>query len=130
MMKFSDNPNGTLVKYKLDKVPLEKIIVDEGENEVLEDMIQTKNAIYLKKLKNGISSITQINLNNNHKTSLNLPYKGYAYLKPPFPIPPFYSNSNNLYFAMESWNKEINGYYYNPNSKNIYCIHIYTFEVE
>lgn len=105
-ISFKGHSNGILKKMDLTSMNT-TVIIAENKDEVMEEIIQTKNAIYLKKLKNGISSISEINISTNKINELELPFKGYAYIKPPFDIAPAYLNSEDFYFGLESWNKEI-----------------------
>jgi prolyl oligopeptidase len=117
VLNFKNNPNGSLKKYSLDKNLKDGITLVEGKEEVFEELIENQNSIYLKKLKNGISVITEIDMRTNKKTDLLLPFAGYVYIRPTNPIAPFYLNSPNFFFTLESWNREPKGYYYNPVSK-------------
>jgi prolyl oligopeptidase len=116
---FQKNPNGCLKKYELEGKSTTNKTLIEAKNEVLEDLIQTQNYIYLKRVKNGFSQLTRIDVHTGEQKEVELPFTGYITLKPPFPYPPFFLNSSDLFFMMESWNKELNGYVYNPKSDKV-----------
>jgi prolyl oligopeptidase len=115
-ISFKNNPNGTLIKYDLSNDKITESVILEGEKEVFEDLLQTKQAIYLKKLKNGVSEIVEISLNTSAIKKVDLPFQGNVNLKPFFDVASSYLHSDNLFFSMESWNKELAIYCY--NSKN------------
>lgn len=118
LLGFKDNPNGVLKKYTLSKKVQDVTTIVEGKSEILEDIIQTPSYIYLKELKNGNSVILSINLITNTIHNIVLPFTGYAYIRPPnFGTPPVYLNTDNLFFAMESWNREFGVYNYDPKLK-------------
>lgn len=119
VLSFHKNPNGCLMKYDLNGKSLTNEILINTKDEVLEDLIQTQNYIYVKRLKNGFSQLTRIDVHSNEQREVELPFTGYITLKPPFPYPPFFLNSPSLFFTMESWNKELNGYYYDPNLNQV-----------
>lgn len=117
VLSFKDNPNGVVRRVELGKKISEGTILLEGKGEVLEDLIQTPNFLYIKKLKNGNSNITSVDFSNNSINTVKLPYDGYAYIKPNFGTPPVFFNSNDLFFGIESWNREFGVYSYNPEQK-------------
>lgn len=117
LLSFKDHPNGVLKKIDLGRNASEGTILLEGKGEVLEDLIQTRNSLYVKKLKNGNSSIVSINFSTNAIDTVKLPYNGYAYIRPNFGTPPIFLNSDDLFFGLESWNREFGVYSYNPTRK-------------
>ncbi len=117
LLSFKDNPNGSIKKFDLNKNHFSTQTIIEGKDDVLEEMIQTQNSIYIKKFKNGISSMIRIDLATEIIENIELPFNGYVYLKPGFGISPAYLHSSDLFFAMQSWNKEVGVYSYNPVSK-------------
>ena len=119
VLSFNANPNGALKVFDIQKKSFLKTSLLDGKNEVLEDMIQTNDHIYLKKLKNGFSSLISINISSEKLNEIRLPYSGYVTLKPPFPYPPSFINSTDLYFTMESWNRELSGYTYEPTNDQV-----------
>jgi prolyl oligopeptidase len=119
MMSFKDNPNGSLKKIDLNQPIFSAISIKEAKDEAFEDLITTKEFIYLKSVKNCIGSFEQIDPVNNKSNEIVLPFQGAAYLRASIAIPPFYSHSNLFFFGMESWNHEFGVYYYNPDSKEI-----------
>jgi prolyl oligopeptidase len=119
ILSFKDNPNGALKKLTLGQKTSEALTLLNGKTEVLEDIIQTPNCIYLKELKNGNSSVVSINLLTNVIDTVKLPFSGYVYLRPPFGAPPVYNNSTYLFFGMESWNREFGVYSYNQETKQV-----------
>ena len=118
-ISFKDHSNGVLKKIDLNSMNSAVTVIAENKDEVMEEIIQTKHAIYLKKLKNGISLITEIDIATNKINELTLPFKGYAYLKPAFDIAPAYLNSEDFYFGLESWNREICIFSYNARSNKV-----------
>lgn len=118
-LSFKDNPNGSLKKYALGEKTSEALIVIEGKNEVLEDIIQTPNLLYLKELKNGNSIIISVNFSTNSIDTVKIPFTGYAYIRPSFGTPPVYIDSKHLFFGIESWNREYGMYNYTPETKKV-----------
>ena len=115
-LSFKDNPNGALVKFEITNGAIQKHILLEGKEAVLEDIIQTENALYIKKLKNGISSVLKFDFQTLKFTPIQLPFNGYINLKPFFGVPTSYLASKDLFFSIESWNKEIGIYKYDFNT--------------
>ena len=98
-LSFKDNPNGALVKFEITNGAIQKHILLEGKEAVLEDIIQTENALYIKKLKNGISSVLKFNFQTLKFTPIQLPFNGYINLKPFFGVPTSYLASKDLFFS-------------------------------
>lgn len=119
MVSFKDNARGSLKKIDLSKNVVKAVSIKEAKEEAFEDLIINKKFLYLKSVKNSIGSFTEINPKTNASSAVNLPFQGSAYLRASLPIPPFYSNSDLFFFSMESWNRELSVYYYNPESKEI-----------
>ena len=120
VLSFKDNPNGSIKKIDVNKGMSSALTLLEGDGDVLEEMVGAKNYVFVKKLKNGISSIVRIDILNNKVADVDLLFNGYAYLVPPFyEIPPSYVNTDLLFFAMESWNREASIYAYDPFSEKI-----------
>lgn len=118
-LTFKENPNGLIKEVDLNDRKLKQNLFLSAKEQVFEDLIMTKQNLYLQSSKNGIGLITQIDLLNNKNTQIRLPLEGTVYLKPSSPISQYYSHSSNLYFTMESWNREISGYCYNPKLKKV-----------
>jgi prolyl oligopeptidase len=106
VMDFKVNSNGILKKKDLSKDRAVFQTILEGNIEVLEDMMQTNSSIYVKKLKSGVSTITEINLSTNKMRDVILPYPGYVDFRPIYTHACLYLNSDLFHFSMESWNKE------------------------
>jgi prolyl oligopeptidase len=117
LLSFKNNPNGILKKYNL--VEKKTSILIEGKDEILEELIQTTDYVYLKKLKNGFNSVVRIDPKTDQQVLLTLPYTGTVSLKPPFQYPLYFINSPDLFFTMESWNKEVSGYVYQPQKSQV-----------
>jgi prolyl oligopeptidase len=117
LISFKDNSNGTLKKYDLDGNFSDAITLMEGKEEVIDDILQTNNSLYIKKLKNGICTLTKMNLGTGIMNNVELPFSGSVTLKPAFGTVPNHLNSNDLFFSMESWDREVAVYYYNSTSK-------------
>lgn len=117
-INYKTNSNGTLqIKSVIDSRMNGRIIL-EAKDEILEDLMQTKNTLYIKKLKNGITSFATVNLISKKISEMSLPFNGYAYLKSGGETPNSYLHSDDLYYAIEAWNKEIAVYDFNPVTNN------------
>ena len=119
LLSYKTNPNGVLKRYDVAKSFSEGAVIMEAKDEILDDILQTNNAVYIKKLKNGISGLEKIEVNTGKIEKVQLPFGGNVNMKAPFPIPPAHLNSENLFFSIEGWNKEATIYNYNPTSKQI-----------
>ena len=117
MINYKNNSNGTLQINSIIDGRMQGRIILEAKDEILEDLMQTKNTLYIKKLKNGITSFAAIDLLSNKITEVLMPFNGYGYLKSGGVIPNSYIHSDNLYYAIEAWNKEIAVYDFNPKTK-------------
>jgi prolyl oligopeptidase len=117
LISFKNNPNGTLVKRSLDTGHDELIL--DAKDEVLDDMTQTKTSIFVKKIKNGNGSLTKMEFGNWKMSDIALPFKGSISIRAAFGTSPAYFNSDNLFFAMESWIRESAIYQYSSASKNV-----------
>ena len=116
-INYKKNPNGTLQIKSISDSRMNGRVLLDSKDYVLEDLIQTANTLYIKKLKNGISSFSTLDLRSKILSKITLPFNGYAYLKSGGVIPNNYIHSDNLYYAIEAWNKEIAVYDYNPITK-------------
>lgn len=119
LLSFADNPNGRVSKLSQGQEFSESKLVMDGINEIIEDLEQSINSVYIKSIKNGSSIIYSIDLKTNRIETLKLPYNGYVYLRIPFPAPPEYTYSSHLLFGMESWVKEFAIFDYDSKTKKI-----------
>lgn len=110
-LSFKENSNGTLKKTNLNNNNYKTVAV--AKDEVFEDFIINNNALFLKKIKNGISYLDRIDLLTNEISKINLPFSGDLHLKPFFDVANSFLNSNDLFFSMESWSRELAIYKYN-----------------
>ncbi len=113
LMSFNDNSNGKLLKVKMDNSDYEKVIFEDQEF-VLQELIRSKEAIYMKCIYNGINRIIAIDLDNDSSKFIPLPFNGSIEITPNFPVGISNSNSISFYFKMRSWNQESEVYCYNP----------------
>lgn len=120
LLDYAENPNGVLKSKDLTKneIAFETLLV--GGSEILEDIMQTKASIYIKKFKNGISTISEINPATNKIRSIDLPYAGYVDLRPYFTHACLYLNSDEFHFSIESWNKEPLLLCHNPKNNTVF----------
>ena len=116
ILGFKEDSNGIIKNYNLETSPLQSSVILKGENMAIEDMIQTNNAIFVKKISNGISYINEIKLDDYSVKDMKLPFNGYAHIRTPFEIAAPYLNSNTLYYGIQSWAKELQFYQYDPVS--------------
>jgi prolyl oligopeptidase len=100
LTRFQNNPNGVLEKYDIGKGLTDGKIIIEGKDEVLDDIILTNNFLYLSKLRSGFSLIEKIELSTGNISETQLPFKGFAKITSPFRTSHFYSNSDNLLYAI------------------------------
>jgi prolyl oligopeptidase len=63
--------------------------------------------------------LVQIDFKTDKMTTVKLPFEGTVYLKPLSGISSNYIYSKDLYFGMESWDKELGIYEYNPDTKKV-----------
>ncbi len=119
VISFKENPNGNLIKLDLNDSVLKPEVMVTGESEVLENIMQTKKFLYLKKNRNGISLLVQLDFNTPIKQIIELPFKGNIYIKPATGVSSNYSHSDNLFFGMESWDKELAIYECNRLTLNV-----------
>ncbi|HET8963181.1 MAG TPA: prolyl oligopeptidase family serine peptidase, partial [Chitinophagales bacterium] len=116
VISYKKNSNGILKKYDVNKGSSDGVDIMEGKDEILDDMMQTNNSIYIQKIKNGISDIVRIDIATGKINKVKLPFSGNVTIKAPFPIPPIHLNSEGFFFSIEAWNKEATICYYNPIS--------------
>jgi prolyl oligopeptidase len=118
LLTYASNSNGILENRNLQK-PTQKKIILKGDREVLDDIIQTQDALYIKTMRNGVNELKKINLKNLSIKDIKLPYQGSIDLKPSWEVTPSYLNSKDLFFGLTSWSKEWAVYYYNSNTEKV-----------
>jgi prolyl oligopeptidase len=114
MLNFQTNSNGILKKINLKDLRVQKTLI-ESKDEIFESLMLCENFLFLKKDKNGISSIIRLDIDTDLIKEIKLPFQGYAGVKYSNEFLTNSSVSSNLYFAIESWDKEVAVYYYDAN---------------
>ncbi len=112
LLNFKNSSNGEFVKIDLDNPKKNEIII-KGEDYVLQTVIQNKNALYVKYLKNGIHGLIELDPTTLKQRDLTLPLQGSITLSSDGRN---YLHSNLLYLGMDSWSKEY-GIYKFDNGK-------------
>jgi prolyl oligopeptidase len=118
MLEFQTNSNGIVKKFSFKDLKEQKTLI-ESHDEIFESLMLCENALFLKKDKNGVSSVIRLDINNGLIKDIKLPFQGYVGIKYSNEFLTNSSVSSNLYFALESWDKEVAVYCYNPSSDKI-----------
>jgi prolyl oligopeptidase len=113
LLSFKASSNGGLYKYDLENSESEEFIYG-NEVLILDEIIATKNAIYINCIENGVNRILSIDIESDKNEFIALPFNGSVDLIPDFPEGVNYSNSKSLFFRMRSWNKASEIYSYDP----------------
>jgi prolyl oligopeptidase len=103
-LSYKNNPNGQLIVMKLPD--LNKKVLFEGINCTIEDMVLSKDGIYVSCIENGISKLIRVDLINFQPQNIELPYSGGIDLRPDFPVVSFYQHCNFVTFGFSSYNKQ------------------------
>jgi prolyl oligopeptidase len=118
LLTYDVNQNGSLEKRALQK-PKQREIILKGTDGILDDMIQTKNALYIKIIKSGISIMKRVDLNNLKVKDIKLEYDGSIDIKQSWEVTPAYLHSKNIFVGLTSWTKEWAVYYYNEETEEL-----------
>jgi prolyl oligopeptidase len=118
LLRYDSETNGILEKRNLQKETKAEIIL-KGQSEILNDMIETENALYIKSVRNGISKLIKVNLDNLEIKDIKLPYLGSLDIKHDWEVPPMYIHSKDLFIGLSSWSKEWTVYHYNNTTEEL-----------
>jgi prolyl oligopeptidase len=114
-ISFKDNPNGQLISMNLSKT--EHSIIYESSKVVLDDLILTQNGMFLTTMESGFNKLLKINPKNIKLDSIELPFLGGLRMIPYFPVVSAYQASDNLFFTLVAYNKQLGGYVCDENNK-------------
>ncbi len=117
-MSFKENTNGSVLKVNLDAQEKKKVLLD-ADNDLLCDLIQTKTAIYVTVLENGVNKLKEINIEDGTINNIDLINEGSIRMRPWYGFYSNYQNTQNLLFNSQSWNSDEKVYYYDSHLNRI-----------
>lgn len=118
VLVYKNNPNGQLIKVNIEE-PQKWDVLYEGEEYVLNEMVQSRNELYLAYSYRGIDHLIQMGFTDLEPKKISLPFKGDLSLYPDFASEPTFLNSENLYYGMSAWNKEWGIYHFDAKTEQI-----------
>jgi prolyl oligopeptidase len=107
-ISFNNNPNGQLFTMKLPDTT--RTVIYEASNFFLDDLALTRKGLYVSTLKNGLSYLVKISLENFTYQNIDLPFYGGLRLIPYFPLVTSYQATDFLFFTIEGYTKQKGGY--------------------
>jgi prolyl oligopeptidase len=108
-LDFTKNSNGVLVRASIDK-PATKEEILQGRDIVLQELFQNNESIFVKYLKNGLTKLFEIKLDDWKVSEVNLPINGTITFSRMYRK---FDNSNQLFLGIEGWTNEYGIYNYN-----------------
>jgi prolyl oligopeptidase len=107
------NPDGRIEKCPISH-PEKKEIIFSQENQVIQSMIESKDAIFFSTTSGPASHLWKMDFRTGLVREIKIPYNGDITIQPIYEVPPLYINSSDLYFLISSWNVESVLFHYSP----------------
>jgi prolyl oligopeptidase len=117
-LTFNNNPNGSIKKLQIENPSNVQTLLESGDN-VLSDMVLNREGIFTTSLENGTHFLKFIDFKDHEVKNIKLPSIGTLKIRPEFVAPPFYQNSNDLFFTFNSWNADNQILLYNMENNKV-----------
>lgn len=103
-LSYKNNTNGQLIAINLSDLSTK--VIYSKEDEVLEDMVLTKKALYIASIHKGLSKLKCLNLKTMQVKNVNLPFSGGIRFYSLARFVSYYQSSENLVFTLTGYNKQ------------------------
>jgi prolyl oligopeptidase len=114
LMSVKGAPNGRVLAIDLSKgepsLPTARPVLDESADAVITGIVSARDALYVRRMKNGLDSLARIPHGSTQLQPITMPFEGAAYLLSTDP------RADGVVFTLQGWTRPRTAFRFDPAS--------------